>query len=84
MTELTLRSGTDYNFAHINIGRFPRCVRFCVMESPDTDVLFSPRALRKRDGLRGMMLVFRVVPFFQTGRIVSGVFLLHLFVPILR
>jgi len=85
MAELTLCSGMDYSFAHTNIGRLLAvCALLCDGTSPHTDVLFSLRALRKRDGLRGMMLLLGVALFFQTGRIVSGVFLLHFLVPILR
>ena len=52
-----------------------------VTEEPDSDALLSPR--RKRGGLCGMMLLFCVAPFSQTGRIVSGVFLLYFLVLIL-
>ena len=57
-------------------------VAHLVTEEPDSDALFSPR--RKRGGLCEMMLLRGVALFFQTGRIVSGVFLLYFLMLILR
>jgi hypothetical protein len=56
----------------------------CLQNEPDSDALFPPRPRRKRGGLCEMMLLLGVALFFQTGGIVSGVFLLYFLVPILR
>ena len=56
----------------------------CLQKEPDSNALFPPRPRRKRGGLCEMMLLLGVALFFQTGRIVSGVFLLYFLVPILR